>query len=72
MNPCPPVAQFLAVALAAEAVGLLEGDPLAAGKMEPVAVVGIVAIQAPAVLLVVPQLDVGVHVGEGPASAIRL
>ena len=57
----PPVAQLLAVALAAQPVGLLEGHPLAAGQVEPVAVGRVVAVEAPAVLLVVPQLDVVVH-----------
>ena len=49
-----PVAELLAVALAAEPVRLLEWDPLAAREVEPVAVVRVVAIEAPAMLLVVP------------------
>src|ERR1022692_3272997 len=57
----PPVAQFLTMTLAADAVRLLEGNPLTAGQMEEVAIGGIVAIQTPAMGLIVLQHDVGVH-----------
>src|ERR1039458_1657683 len=56
-----PVAQFLAMTLAADTVRFLERNPLTAGQMEEVAVGGIVAIQTPAMGLVVLQHDVGVH-----------
>jgi len=71
VDPRTPVPQFLAVTLPAEAVGLLERYPLAAGEVEPVAVVGVVAVQAPAVFFVVLELNLGVHVRQntpGPIS----
>ena len=67
-----PVPELLPVALAAEPVRLLERDPLAARKVELVAVVRVVAVKAPAVLGVVRQLDVRVEVGQRPARPVRL
>jgi hypothetical protein len=49
------------VALAAKAVGFLEGDQLPTGEMQPVPVLGVVAIEAPAVLLVVAEDDLPVE-----------
>ena len=66
----PPVAIFFAVALAAEAVGFLERHALAAGQVQEVAVVGVVAIQAPAVGFVVLENDVGVHGGQLAPGAV--
>src|ERR1039458_7544776 len=56
-----PVAQLLPMTLAADTVRLVERNPLTAGQMEEVAVGGIVAIQTPAMGLIVLQHDVGVH-----------
>src|ERR1039458_504877 len=42
-----PVTVFFAVALAAQAVGFVERDALAAGQVNEVAIGGVVAIQAP-------------------------
>ena len=67
----PPVTEFLAVALAAEPVGLVERHGLAAGQVERVAIGRIVAIEAPAVLFVVLEDDVGVHVGQHAAGPVR-
>ena len=65
-----PVAVFFAVALAADAVGFVERDALAAGQVQEVAIGGVVAIQAPAVGFVVLENDVGVHRGELAARAV--
>src|SRR6266511_3811845 len=45
----PPVAVLLPVALAAEAVRLLERNGIAARQVQAIAVVGVVAVEAPAV-----------------------
>ena len=66
----PPVAQLLAVALPAQAVRLLERHRLAAREVQHVAVRRVVAVEAPAVLLVVLQDDVGVHVLQLAARAV--
>jgi hypothetical protein len=49
------------VALAAKAVGFLERDQLPTGEMQPVPVLGVVAIEAPPVLLVVAEDDLPVE-----------
>jgi hypothetical protein len=50
-----PVPVLLAVALPAEAVRLLEGDQLPTREVQPVPVFGIMAVQTPPVLLVMPR-----------------
>lgn len=60
VDPRPPVPILLAMALTAKAVGLLESYRSAAGQMQLVPVLLIVAIQAPAILLIVSENDVGV------------
>ena len=57
VNPRFPVAVDSSMALPAQAVGLLELHQRSAGEPQPVAVVGVVAVQTPAVLLVVLQVD---------------
>jgi hypothetical protein len=69
MDAGPPVPVLLPVTLTAETIGLLEGDELPAGQVEPVPVLGIVAVQAPAMLLVVAQHDLGMK-GQLPASRV--
>ena len=59
-----PVAIFLAVALAAEPVGFLERHRLAARQVQLVAIVGVVAVEAPAMLGIVLEHDIGVHRGQ--------
>src|ERR1039458_8969236 len=65
-----PVAQLLPMTLAADSVRLLERNTLTAGQVEEVAGVGIVAIQTPAMGLIVLQHDVGVHAFEIAPRAI--
>lgn len=72
MHTGAPIAKLFAVALSAELVGLIEGHAFAACEMEPVAIRGVVAIQAPPMLLVVLQNYFGVHVRKCPANGIRL
>ncbi len=71
VNPRAPVAIFLAVALAAEPVRFFEGHAFPARQMKEVAIVRIVAVQAPAVFFVVLQHDVLVVLHHA-ARAIRL
>lgn len=61
VDPRPPVPILLAVALTAKTVGFLESHRSAAGQMQLVPVFLIVAIQAPAILFIVPQNDVRVE-----------
>src|ERR1035438_9082889 len=56
-----PVAQLLAMTLAADTVRLVERNPLTRSEERSVAVGGIVTIQTPAMGLIVLQHDVGVH-----------
>jgi hypothetical protein len=58
MYSSTPVAILLSVALAAHPVRLLERHPLPAREVQEIAIVGVVAIQAPPILLVVLQHDV--------------
>ena len=69
MNPGAPIAVFLAVTLSAQSVGLLEEDRLTAGKVKDVPVSGLVAVETPAVLLIVREDDVGVE-AQLPASGV--
>ncbi|MGB2716558.1 MAG: hypothetical protein WBC51_20410 [Vicinamibacterales bacterium] len=71
MNTGSPVAVLLAVALAAELIRLLERHRLATGKMQPVAIVGVVAVETPPMFLVVFQDDVIVRVDELTARPVR-
>jgi hypothetical protein len=61
MNSSSPITKLFAVALAAQFVGFFEQNRLSAGKMEPVTIGGVMTIEAPAVLFVVLQHDIGVH-----------
>ena len=72
MDAGAPVAQLLAVALAAQQVRALERHALAAREVQPVAVGRVVAVEAPAVLLVVAQLDVVVHLAQLAPRGVRL
>jgi hypothetical protein len=69
VDPRPPIPVLLPMALATEPVGLLKGNQLPAGQMQLVPVPGIVAIQAPPVVLVMFQVDLGVE-RQLPASAV--
>jgi hypothetical protein len=71
VHACPPVAILLAVTLTAQPVRLGERHRLAAGQVQLVAVVGVVTIEAPAVFRVVPQLDIGVEIGEHAPRPVR-
>ena len=53
-----PVAILLSVTLAAHPVRFLERHPLPAREVQDIAIVGVVAIEAPPVLLVMLQHDV--------------
>jgi hypothetical protein len=55
----PPVAELVPVALPAKLVGFGKINQGSAGQPEFVAIAGIMAIQAPAMLLVVTQNDIG-------------
>lgn len=66
-----PVAQFFAVALAAQAVRLVERHLLAACQMEGIPICRIVAVEAPAVLFVVGQDDVSVHIRQLTPGAVN-
>jgi hypothetical protein len=57
VDACPPIPVFLSVTLPAQAIGLLEKNRRPAGEMELVSVFRIVAVQAPAVFLVMQQHD---------------
>jgi hypothetical protein len=70
MNACAPVAELVAVALAAEPVGLLEGDRRAARQVQLVEIVRVVTVEAPAVLRVVLQHDLLVGVAHPPPSRV--
>jgi len=72
VHPGPPVAQFLSVALAAELVGDRELDLGPAGQVQPVPVVRIMAVQAPAAVGPVIELDFGMHVLELPPLPVDL
>ena len=52
-----PVAELFTMTLTAEHVRLVEGHLLAARQMQHIAVIRVVAIEAPPMLLVVFQLD---------------
>ena len=71
MHSRTPVAILLSVALAAHPVRLLERHPFPARQVQEIAIVGVVAIQAPPILLVVLQHDV-VVVLDDASRAVRL
>jgi len=62
VNPSLPISILISVTLAAQPVRLNKGDRLTAGAPEDVAVVRVMAIEAPTVPLVMVKLDVGVGV----------
>jgi hypothetical protein len=66
-----PVAEFLAVALAAKPVGLGKSDTLAAGKMQPITIGRVVAVKAPAMRLIMPEDDFLMHAGKRSPRLIR-
>ena len=57
----PPVAELVTMALAAQLVGLGEQHLVPAGEVQVVAAIGIVAVQAPAALGAVLELDLVMH-----------
>ena len=65
-----PIPEFRPMTLTAEFVGFLETDQLSARAVEHVAVVGVVAIHAPAVFLVVFENDVIMEFFQFPAFEI--
>ena len=71
MNPSAPVAVLLTMTLPTELIGLLESYGLAAGKVQPVPTLGVVAVEAPPMFLVVFQDDVIVRVDELAARPVR-
>src|SRR5947209_1096474 len=66
-----PVPQLLSVALTAQPVRFLECHRLAAGQVEGIAIGGVMTVQAPPVLRVVLQYDVGVHRRQFAALAVH-
>src|SRR5689334_9087863 len=61
VNAGAPVAILLAMALPAHAIRLFERHLLATGQMQDVAIVRVMAIETPAMRLVVLEDDFGVH-----------
>src|SRR5579859_7939617 len=72
VDPGPPVAILLAMTLAAESVRFVERYALAAGQVQEIAVIGIVAVEAPAMSFVVLEHDVEMHHRQFAARAIGL
>ena len=58
VDPGPPVPILLPVALTTKAIGLFEGYRLAAGEMKLVSILCVVAVEAPAVILIMVENDV--------------
>jgi hypothetical protein len=63
MNAGAPIAILFAVALAAYPVRFFERHPFTAGQMQNIAIIRIMAIEAPAMRFVVLQNDIAMHRG---------
>ncbi len=66
VNANLPVPKFLAVALAAESIGFEKRDDLTGGEAKRVAIVGIVAIETPALVFGMAEDDAGVLIHQLP------
>ena len=72
VNALFPIPEFWPVTLAAEFVGFLETDQLSAGGVEEIAIVGVMAVHAPAVSFIVFENDIIMEVFQYPALEIDL
>jgi hypothetical protein len=70
VNACLPVAKGRAVTLAAEPVRLLEVDACPVGQVQVVTIFSFVAVEAPAILLVVQENDILVRIGHLTAVSV--
>jgi hypothetical protein len=71
VHSSPPVAEFFTVALAAKPVRLLKRNGFAAGQVKDVPIRRVVAIETPAMLLVVFENDVRVHILQSATGSVR-